>query len=177
MIRQHYDFTLIECVYSMILHYNYDVRNLAEILYKAGFKVAVINYLKDNKYHENHEYEVINIISNIPLPKMKINKSKFGKLFNEIKLDYKRYKYFKKIFNKINEKIIYKNIYIGSLKPGLIPIFFLNNIEAKKKFVWGLRAHFLKLNNYSLRKIRINYRKLILHKMSKIRKIHFFFLK
>jgi len=171
--KKKYDFILIECVYEMILHYNYDVKNLAEILCSAGYKVAVVNYIDDNKYHENRIYDLINIKVNLNLPKMDKSAIGLGKLLKEIRLDFEKYIFFNTLFKMLNNQVHYENIYIGSLRTELISILFLKKIK-KNIYVWGLRAHFLSINKFYIKKIRVNYRKILLKIMSKIRKINLF---
>ena len=56
-----YDFVLLEPLYWKTAHITIDIKTLARILTAAGLKVAVINYLRNDTYHENKEYDVINI--------------------------------------------------------------------------------------------------------------------
>ena len=169
-----YDIILIECVYNLQLHYNMDVKNLAELLIACGYRVAVINYLKSNTYHNERKYEVINL----DIPENKLNYStktgnnKFKNTISEIKQDYLNYKLFHYIFNKIYD--LSDNFYIGSLRSEIIPILFLKKIINKQIFVWGLRSHFLIPNNKSLVKIKVNFKKFLLKRLSRRRELKIF---
>lgn len=169
-----YDIIIIECVYNLPLHYNMDARNLAELLIACGYRVAVVNYLKSNTYHNERKYEVINL--DIPENKLKFpikkGNNKLKNVISEIRHDIKNYKLFRFIFNQI--KNLTDNFYIGSLRSEIIPILLLRTIINKQIFVWGLRSHFLIPNNKSLVKIKVNFKKALLKRLSRRRELKIF---
>jgi len=151
-----------------------DVKNLAELLIACGYKVAVVNYLKNNNYHQNSNYDVINL--NVPDRFVKISfrkgKNKLKNVIKEIIQDINNYKLFRYIFNIITKYS--DNYYIGSLRSEIIPVLLLRIFKSKQIFVWGLRSHFLIPTNKSIIKIKINFKKNLLKILSRSRKLKIF---
>ena len=137
-----YDFILLEWLYWNKSHYQQDLKNLAELLLNCGFKVAVVNYLENNKYHSNQKYDVINL---------KIEK----KLHNRNWLDYKSkitrslmleleniriFFFFRELFKKI--KNLSDNFYFGTLTLQVFPLLFIGK-RGKRILFWGLRSFYV----------------------------------
>ena len=148
-----YDFILLEPLYWHIAHITTDMCNLAKILCQVGKKVAVVDYLKENSYHEKQKYDVIKILPGKNFPKKEIidaEKNKIKRLIKIIRLDAQRYSYFKYIYNQI--KSLSDNIYFGTYTTDSFAIFLLS-FKKRNIYFWGIRsyyftrAHFAIINN------------------------------
>ena len=139
-MKNRYDFILIEPRYWAISHYNYDQKNLADILFQAGYKVAVINFVQKNDFHKNQKYDLINIFPYHKFPDRE-NANKENNLIlrfvKRIVLDYRRYLFFKEILEEL--KSFSNNIYLGTQIECSFPLFLMN-YRNKNTFYWGYRS-------------------------------------
>ena len=137
-----YDFILLEVLYWHTPHLTIDIESLARILMSAGLKVAVVNYLQNDTYHQNKEYDVINIFPDKKFPdrsKIFSEKNKLLSFLRKIKIDLDMYKYFSDIYSRIKD--LSDNFYFGTYTNETFPIFFLP-FKNKKIFFWGYRPYF-----------------------------------
>ncbi len=149
---KNYDFLLIEPWYWSPSHYNYDQKNLADILTRAGYRVVVINFVKDNKFHDNQKYDSINLHFEDLFPDedyLKGISSKIKLPLKRIVHEYRRYKYFKKLFHELG--VSYKYLYLGTYLECTFPIL-LNNFDRKKILLWGHRSHLFFSTGFNLKK-------------------------
>ena len=147
-----YDFVLLEPLYWKTPHITIDVKTLARILTAAGLKVAVINYLRNDTYHENKEYDVINIYPATKFPdrsKIFLEKNKLLSFLRKIKIDLDMYKYFSDIYSRIKD--LSDNFYFGTYTNEAFAIFLLP-FENKKIYFWGVRPFFFINPNFALKR-------------------------
>jgi len=145
-MKKKYDFILFEHLYWHRPHYEVDLKNLADILINAGFSVAVINYLSDNKYHSNQRYKTFNIFPRAEFPKIENvmhEKNKLKRILKKQIFTYKRYKFFKEIYDKVKD--LSNNFYFGTFNVYYFPFLFIKN--KKIIFLWGVRSFWLN-NSY-----------------------------
>lgn len=172
-----YDIVCFESFYWSQSHYEYDIKNIADILCDIGYEVAVINYFKENIFHKDQRYDLINIFPKNEFPDreyVQAEKNKIKRFFKKIILDYKRYNFFNELFGKISH--LSYNFYMGTLSLDSFPLFFLKH-KNKKIYFWGIRSFylskpfvFLKSNPYHTIK------SLFLKYMVKNRNKYFFFI-
>ena len=151
MTHKIYDFILIEPIYWCMAHYTSDLKNITEILKAAGYKIAVVNYIKNNKYHADKEYDVINIFPDYKFPDRHyiINeKNKIKRFFKKIILDYHRYKFFEEIYRQI--KNLSDNFYFGTYTTDSFPLFFLKT-KSKNIYYWGLRSFYFTQPHFAIK--------------------------
>ena len=134
-----YDIILIECEFYKKPHYENIIGHIADLLTTSGMKIAVINYLQNNTFHDGKGYDVIAIDINKKLPPVvrdKIEKKdKITKILMEIWYSLRYYKYFNKIFSEI---LNYSDsIYLGSFSPWSLPVLINLKLRDKKIFIWG----------------------------------------
>ena len=138
-----YDIILIEPSYWHMSHSENDIQCLAEIFCFLGYQVAVATIIK-TAFHEGHEYSVIDIPKGENFPDIDYTDTetiKFKRFFKKIILDFRRYSYFKRVFNDIEH--LADNFYIGILTVDLLPILISLRSPGKRYFLWGFRSYYL----------------------------------
>lgn len=146
-----YDFILIEPLYWNRSHYTFDIENLVKIFMSAGLKVAVVNFLRDDTYHQNKRYDVINIYPEKTFPdriSVYSEKNRPVRFLRKIILDMYRYRFFSDIYNRIKD--LSDNIYFGSYTPEAISIFMLP-LKNKNIYFWGLRSGYFTQPYYDIK--------------------------
>lgn len=149
-----YDLILVETAHYKKPHYEKIQRQIAELLTEGELRVAVINYKKNNDYHNNRIYDVINIHPNLPDPPViwrdQKGRNKLERLRSIQLLSKEEKRYFEVLFEKI--KHLSNAIYWGTISSSTLNLIKIRGLRNKKIFLWeGAYYAFLFTN---IRKIK-----------------------
>lgn len=146
MNKSKYDFILFEHLYNVENHYK-DLVILANLLQKAGYKVAIADVFKEAKLCKVDNIPHISLDIDCPkgfrtLKTYNRKRSGWVNLYYRIRKDIYIYKILKKL------KGMASNIYIGSLTLATPAFFFTAFDKNTNYFMWALRsAHVLNWKN------------------------------
>lgn len=134
-----YDFILFENIYSLENHY-VDLGNLAYLLKKSGYRVALANVFKEEKLVKEKDIDIISLKYHFPsfIKKKAKHNGAVTFLYRFLSSLYLIY-----VICALKKKS--NNFYIGSLTLGTPITWLLFLSSSKTYFIWGLRCHMLEL--------------------------------
>lgn len=157
-----YDIIFIEPSYWHVSHSDNDIECLVSLTTKIGYEVAVVA-LNGNSFHNGKGYDVIEIPKCCDFPKIDYVNAELNKIKRFLKriiLDYRRFKYFKKLFNDLDG--LAGNYYLGILSLSNFSTLLLFVTSQKKLFLWGIRSYYLSCPKKYTKKNPYRYLKAIL---------------
>lgn len=138
MEMKKYDLILVETAHYKKPHYEKIQRQIAELLTEGGLRVAVINFKRNNDYHNNRIYDVINIHPDLPDPPViwrdRKGRNKLERLRSIHLLSKEEKRYFEVLFDKI--KHLSDAIYWGTISSSTLNLLKIKALRNKKIFLW-----------------------------------------